>query len=161
MNITSGQKKLALGAVALVVIGGAAAYIYLDPLAEPASPVSVKPKTQSGSAKPGEKSPAATSTAKPAALGATPVAKSAEQPATIAAATTPTATPAAKPTMAAATAAAPEKSLATPVQESQSSVKLTDAIKPARAKPVSPPSADLRHCLDQPTNQEIAKCAGE
>ena len=42
------------------------------------------------------------------------------------------------------------------------SLKLSDSVKkPAKLRPVSPPTADLRHCLEQPTNLEIAKCAGE
>lgn len=40
-------------------------------------------------------------------------------------------------------------------------LKMSHALKSAASKPAYPPSVDLRHCLDQPTPQDIAKCAGE
>ena len=148
MNFTSGQKKLALGLVILAVIGGAAAYIFLDPFAEEAKPVAVAPKPQPRAAKPAVKTPVALpAAAKPAAPS---------EPAT-----TVAPAPAATPASAVATTATPATASVPPVVEFQPPLKLSDAIKPARTKPVSPPSVDLRHCLDQPTNQEIAKCAGE
>jgi len=138
MNITSGQKKLALGLGILVVIGGgAAAYLFLDPFAENASPVVVAPKPHV--AKPAASPPAATAASAPVAA---PVA---------APATTPVAAP----------VAIPETIPAPPVPELPPLPEFSDPIKPARVRPVSPPSVDLRHCLDQPTNEAIAKCAGE
>jgi hypothetical protein len=38
---------------------------------------------------------------------------------------------------------------------------LSPKIKQTHVKPVNPPSADMRHCLEQTTNEAIAKCAGE
>jgi len=47
------------------------------------------------------------------------------------------------------------------LQTAQPPLKISKSLKAEKSKFVYPPSVDLRHCLDQPSPQEIAKCAGE
>jgi hypothetical protein len=45
--------------------------------------------------------------------------------------------------------------------EQQSQAATKSESRPVRIKPLTPPSVDLRHCLEQASNEAIAKCAGE
>jgi hypothetical protein len=138
MYVSSGQKLAILG---VLLAGGAAAFVYLDPLdldllgLKP--PPVATPVVQPRPAAPKPATPAAPKPATPVipAVPATPV------PSGDAGVTSQTATPAAE-------------------QKLQFVPVLSQKPKPA-LKPVSPPSVDLRHCLEQTTNEAIAKCAGE
>jgi len=137
MYISSGQKLAILG---VLLAGGATAFVYLDPL--DLDLLGLKPAPVATPIAPPR--PAAP---KPAIVPATPAA-----PVTPAAPATP-----ATPGDAGATPGTPPPAAE---QKLQFVPVLSQKPKPA-TKPVSPPSVDLRHCLEQTTNEAIAKCAGE
>jgi hypothetical protein len=73
----------------------------------------------------------------------------------------PLATQSVAETTAVPTTAAPVSTpLATP-EKPAASMKHSKKYRRAKANPLRSKSLDLRHCLDLPTNAEIAKCAGE
>lgn len=136
MNISSGQKLAILG---VLLAGGAAAFVYLDPL--DLDLLGLKP------------APVATPMASPR--------PAAPKPATPPAPTTPT-TPVAPavPEKAGDTGVTSETPIAAAEQKLQFVPVLSQKSEPA-LKPARPPSVDLRHCLEQTSNEAIAKCAGE
>jgi hypothetical protein len=135
MYISSGQKLAILG---VLLAGGAAAFVYLDPL--DLDLLGLKPP------------PVATPVAAPR--------PAAPKPATPAAPATP-ATPAATATPAAPAVPVTSETPAPSAEQKPQFVPVL-SLKPKPAlKPVSPPSVDLRHCLEQTSNEAIAKCAGE
>lgn len=190
MSISSKQKAVILSIVVIAIGGAAFAYfdpLDLDLLGLKSTSVSSKSTTAKpaapGAALQAGKPPATTSTPK-AVTSSTPVPLPAGMPAGTPA---PKATPApaamhnANPVAAPATASlpvpagmpagmpAPKTAPAPAAMSSANSVAavLAPAVQPAKSfkkspsEAVYPPSVDLRHCLDQPTPQEIAKCAGE
>jgi len=136
MYISSGQKLAILG---VLLVGGAAAFVYLDPL--DLDLLGLKPA--------------------PVATPMAPSRPAAPKPATPPAPTTP-ATPVAPstPVTSGDAGATPEAPAPAAEQNFQFVPVLSQKPEPA-LKPVSPPSVDLRHCLEQTTNEAIAKCAGE
>lgn len=151
MYISSGQKLAILG---VLLVGGAAAFVYLDPLdldllgLKP--PPVATPVAAPRPAAPKPATPAVPVTPATPAAPATPV--------TPAVSATPTAP--ATPAMADEAGAVPETPSPAAEQKLQFVPVLSQKPKPA-LKPVSPPSVDLRHCLEQTTNEAIAKCASE
>lgn len=142
MYISSGQKLAILG---VLLVGGTAAFVYLDPL--DLDLLGLNPA--------------------PVATPAAPPRPAAPKPATPAVPATPT-TPAvtAKPATPAVTVISGNAGVTseTPPPEAEPKLKFVPvlSLKPEPAiKPVSPPSVDLRHCLEQTSNEAIAKCAGE
>ena len=168
MNITSGQKKAAiLGAVLIV---GAAAFVYLDPLemdllglnpppaATKAAVAKPKPRPAAQVKKPEVKPEATEMMARQADV----------QPAPAETATSSANVDKVMQAMKVdASAASPEMGrsespLVTPADQAKLKLplKMSSSIKAAPAKPMyPPPSVDLRHCLDEPTDNEIVKCA--
>jgi hypothetical protein len=142
MYISSGQKLAILG---VLLAGGAAAFVYLDPL--DLDLLGLKPPPVATPVAPPR--PAAPKPATPA-IPATPANPGAAAP---------PAAPAV-PVISGDTGATPETPPPAAEQKLQFVPVLSQKPKPA-TKPVSPPSVDLRHCLEQTTNEAIAKCAGE
>ena len=131
MYISSGQKMAILG---VLLAGGGAAFVYFDPLDLDLLGLNPPPAVVQPS---------------PKVMPRTP---------------TPKATPPAAPVGPTATSPAVAQQVApvtTPVQVETPTLKMSSSLKGTISKPAYPPSVDLRHCLDQPTPQDIAKCAGE
>lgn len=142
MYISSGQKLAILG---VLLAGGAAAFVYLDPL--DLDLLGLKPPpivTPVAAPRPAVPKPTAPVVPVTPAAPATPVAPAVP----------------AVPVISGDTGATPETPPLAAEQKSQFVPVLSQKPKPA-LKPVSPPSVDLRHCLEQTTNEAIAKCAGE
>ena len=153
-----GSKKLVL--VGILVIIGAGAFVYLDPLGLDLLGLKQGHVVVQPAAKPGAVAPAA----KPSVAAPKPANAPAQVIAHVAAPPTPSSRTAATPPAAA------------PVQITQPPMKLAETSKTANAtpsgkpaanakldadKPMRPKDQDLRHCLDLETDAAIAKCAGE
>jgi hypothetical protein len=157
MNI---KKLVPVGILAVVIVGGIGAYMFLYPQEEKVSHTVVAPKTP-----PRVASPAVASSV--SAPVAAPKAASAPAQANAPAAPSPTAAPVAPPHAATPVVAAPVSapvatpSVAEPVQALQTPLKLSKSLKTAKAKPDRPKDLDLRNCLDLEDDKAIAKCAGE
>jgi hypothetical protein len=177
MDIMSGRKKWML--LSVLVIIGASAFVYFDPLdlnllgqkvapavAMPKVPPRVTaPAAKPGTAVPSVQPPAAASKVSAAPAQASVPAAPPKAPQQPVKPVTPT--PAATPVVA--------SSVATPVQAAEPSSKSAETIRPenrasqpsqtasksASRKSKIPKDADLRHCLDLESNAAIAKCAGE
>jgi hypothetical protein len=157
MNI---KKLVPVGILAVVIVGGIGAYMFLYPQEEKVSHTVVAPKTPPRVASPAAASPVS-------APVAAPKAASAPAQANAPAAPSPTAAPVAPPHAATPVVAAPVSapvatpSVAEPVQALQTPLKLAKSLKTAKAKPDRPKDLDLRNCLDLEDDKAIAKCAGE
>ncbi len=170
MNITSGQKTAALVGGLLIV--GAAAFVYIDPMGLDLLGLNPAPVAKPSVAKKAPQPPAETAAKAPVTEDqkTTPVPKSAVLEDMLKA---PSRASAMKPAIQSAVSAMPKTPNAkapppvageSAMQEPEmaSASKVSDTIKPkSTANTPYPPSMDLRHCLDQATPQEIAKCAGE
>ena len=174
MYITSGQKTAAM--IGSLMIIGAGAFVYLDPMEldllglNPApvakSPVvrpAVAKKAPSQPAKPAQKSPVAKSEE-----GAKTKNRAAMKEILKAPSAMKSEAPSRKAAMPKALILPTPEEIAAVMQLKESESESTSVMKqPASTKPRRtmntpyPPSMDLRHCLDEKTPQEIAKCAGE
>lgn len=134
MNISSGQKLAILG---VLLVGGGAAFVYLDPMELDLlglNPPPVVVQTPTPRPPPPKMTPAP-----PPAMPATPSAPvKADQPAL-------------------AKVAEPPAAPAAPAVSTQPEVLPEN--KTSNVKPLSPPSVDLRHCLDLTTDEAVMKCA--
>jgi len=168
MYITSGQKTAAMVGALLIV--GAGAFVYLDPMELDLLGLNPAPVAKPAVAKKAPPRPAKVAKNAEATKKA-PAAKPKEQVAS------------AKPTAPVDVLKAPSKmkseasskkvvkpnvlKLPTPAEiaaasESTSVMEKSAPIKPNySARTPYPPSEDVRHCLDEPTPREIARCAGE
>lgn len=155
------SKKLVL--VGILVIIGAGAFVYLDPLGLDLLGLKQGHVVVQPAAKPGAVAPAA----KPSVAAPKPAVAPAQVIAPVAAPPTPssrTAAPAATPT-----AAAPVQIIQPPMKlaETSKTANATQSGKPAAStkptadKPMRPKDLDMRHCLELETDAAIAKCAGE
>ncbi|MBI3479199.1 MAG: hypothetical protein HY016_02420 [Nitrosomonadales bacterium] len=158
MNITSGQKKLAL--FGILVIAGGAAFVFFDPLGldllgqQKKAPAVAAPK-----AAPRPAAPAAKSNG-PAKSGATAVVATppASAPAVTQAASAPAAT---KITEVHQPQAKAEIGKAEPGKTESVSAQPGKTASSKPRKPVKPRDVDLRDCLKLEDNAAIAKCAEE
>jgi len=183
MYISSRLKAVIL--VFLLTVGGGGAFVFIDPLEldllgmlglSPAAEAPVAPKMQPRAALPKggvpAMAPASTTTTlqTPAktpdvVLQTAPVVPVSQDtmaiPLEMPAQTIQTATlPASSSNLTAAILPA-SPGVMKEVQIVQPPLKISKSLQVEKSKFVYPPSIDLRHCLDQPSPQEIAKCAGE
>jgi hypothetical protein len=171
------KKWVLVGILAVIIVGGIGAYMFLYPQEEKVSHTVVSPKAPPRVAAPAAASPVSAPVAAPVSA---PVAAPVAQPPTAApkaaaapaqanapAAPSPTAAPVAPPHAATPVVAAPVSapvetpSVAEPVQALQTPLKRSKSLKTAKAKPDRPKDLDLRNCLDLEDDKAIAKCAGE